>query len=266
MGHSTIAANSNVAGPPRLRMRTRATSPSGSLQHRARYRRAPNCCPPEILWPGPRRSVSGTRTDAGAAGPAPCAVSTEDLAVPEAAFRAAMPGDCRGDELWRGVERRRGSDDADPAVICRRKRARQIVEHLPRPWHLRRAWGGRQAFLVFLACCIVGCGDSNSPAPCSATSVGVLSVSGGLNPTISWAADCPAQVLAVYDLRTGFFDVWHVTADTRSIPKPVVYGVVPAGAKELHAAEPLQPGTHYGVYVAVLVGTDTLASVGGFTP
>ena len=45
-----------------------------------------------------------------------------------------------------------------------------------------------------------------------------------------------------------------------------VYGVVPAGTEVLHAPEPLQPGTQYGVYVAIVVGTDTLSSIGNFTP
>jgi hypothetical protein len=110
-----------------------------------------------------------------------------------------------------------------------------------------------------------GCGDSTSAAACNATSVGAISVSGGLTPTIAWAAECEAQVVAVYDVLTGF-EVWHLTAHTRSIPKPVVYGVVPAGAKVLHSAEPLQPGTGYGVYVAILVGTDTLVRIDNFTP
>jgi hypothetical protein len=96
-------------------------------------------------------------------------------------------------------------------------------------------------------------------------SPGVVSVSGGLNPTITWDAECEAEVVVVYDPGTGIA-VWHLIASTRSIPKPVVYGVVPAGAKALHAAEPLQRGTGYGVYVAVLVGTDTSASLGTFTP
>jgi hypothetical protein len=128
-----------------------------------------------------------------------------------------------------------------------------------------RARCHRQALLLFLACCMVGCDDSTSPAACSAASVGAVGVSGGLNPTISWAAECGAQVVAVFDANTGF-TVWHLTANTRSIPKPVVYGVVPAGAKALHAAEALQPGMGYAVYVAVLVGTDTLGSIGNFTP
>ena len=111
---------------------------------------------------------------------------------------------------------------------------------------------------------MVGCGDSTTTTPCS-DPPGAVSVVGGLNPTITWAAECEAQVVAVYDPRTGF-DVWHLTANTRSIPKPVVYGVVPAGVMALHAAEPLQPGTGYGVYLAFLVGTDTLASATPFTP
>jgi hypothetical protein len=129
---------------------------------------------------------------------------------------------------------------------------------------LRRAQCHRQALLLFLACCMVSCGDSTSPTACAATSAAV-GVSGGLNPTITWAAECGAEVVTVYDARTGF-EAWHLTANTRSIPKPVVYGVVPAGTKALHAAEALQSGMGYGVYVAFLVGTDTLASVTVFAP
>jgi hypothetical protein len=86
---------------------------------------------------------------------------------------------------------------------------------------------------------MVGCGDSTNPTACPATSVGAVSVSGGLNPTITWAAECGAEAVAVYDAASGMV---------------------------LHAAEGLHPGTNYVVYVAVLVGTDTLASVGNFTP
>jgi hypothetical protein len=127
------------------------------------------------------------------------------------------------------------------------------------------ARGHRQALLLFLACCLVGCGDSTSPTPCSATGVGPITASGGLTPTITWAAECAAQEVMVFDLGTGLA-LWHVTGDTRGIPKPVVYGVAPAGTKILHTAEPLQLGTRYGVYVAILVGTDTLGAIGGLTP
>jgi hypothetical protein len=119
----------------------------------------------------------------------------------------------------------------------------------------------RQTLLLFLACCLVGCGDSTSPTPCGATPIDI-SVSGGLTPTITWAAECRALEVAVYDPVNGF-PLWHITADTRSIPTPVVYGVAPAGAKTLHAAEPLQSGAGYGVFVAVLNGPN---AVGGFTP
>ena len=71
--------------------------------------------------------------------------------------------------------------------------------------------------------------------------------------------------MAVFSPLTGF-PVWHLTADTRRIPNPLTYGVVPLGTKVLHTAEALQTGTRYGVYVAILVGTDTLKSIGGFTP
>jgi hypothetical protein len=121
------------------------------------------------------------------------------------------------------------------------------------------------ALLVFLVCCTVGCGDSTSPTTCAANSSVDINVSGGLNPTIARAAECGAEEVAVFSPATGL-PVWHLTADTRSLPNPLTYGVVPPGTKVLHTAEALQTGTRYGVYVAILVGTDTLASTGGFTP
>jgi hypothetical protein len=121
------------------------------------------------------------------------------------------------------------------------------------------------ALLVFLVCCTVGCGDSTSPPTCPANSGVDISVSGGLNPTITWAAECGAVEVAVFSPLTGF-PVWHLNADTRWIPNPLTYGVVPPGTKVLHTAEALQTGTRYGVYVALLVGTDTFNIVGGFTP
>ena len=121
------------------------------------------------------------------------------------------------------------------------------------------------ALLVFLVCCLVGCGDSTSPPTCPANSSVDINVSGGLNPTIAWAAECGAVEVAVFDLSTGL-PIWHLTGDTRWIPNPVTYGVVPPGTKVLHTAEALQTGTRYGVYVGILVGTDTLDSISFFTP
>ena len=111
---------------------------------------------------------------------------------------------------------------------------------------------------------MVGRGDSTSTTPCS-DPPGAVSVSGGLNPTITWAAECEAQEVTVYDANTGFA-VWAPHRQHSQYPETgCLIGVVPAGAKALHAAEPLQRGTGYGVYVAALVGTDTSASVGTFT-
>jgi hypothetical protein len=120
------------------------------------------------------------------------------------------------------------------------------------------------ALLLLLAYCVSGCGDSTSPTGCQAGAV-LTHVSDGLTPTITWAAECGAQVVAVYDASTGL-PVWQLRADTRDIPKPVLYGVVPGGVMELNPAEDLHAGTKYGVYVALLVGADTLAEVGNFTP
>lgn len=123
----------------------------------------------------------------------------------------------------------------------------------------------RLALVSLLACGMVGCGDASSPTTCSARSVGAIRVSAGLNPAIAWAAECEAQVLAVYDPASAD-PVWHLAADTRRIPKPVTYGTVPPGVRVLRTGAALRAGTSYAVYVAILVGTDTLASVGNFTP
>ena len=78
------------------------------------------------------------------------------------------------------------------------------------------------------------------PAPRRAPRTPVLTSAspGGLNPTITWAAECGAEEVAVFSPVTGF-PVWHLTAGTRRIPNPVTYGVVPSGTKVLHTAESL---------------------------
>ena len=119
----------------------------------------------------------------------------------------------------------------------------------------------------FLAALVVvtACSDNSGPPACSAGTVGPITVGAGTMPTISWAANCPAVSLAVYSAATGI-PVWEIVAVRRQIPKPVTYGIVPGGVFEEHPAEALQAGTAYGVYVQILIGTDTLGAIAVFTP
>jgi hypothetical protein len=71
--------------------------------------------------------------------------------------------------------------------------------------------------------------------------------------------------LVVYPTISGI-PVWELSAHTRSIPKPVTYGVVPTGVTELHTAEVLHSGAEYGVLVTIVAGIDTLATIATFTP
>jgi hypothetical protein len=132
------------------------------------------------------------------------------------------------------------------------------------PARPRRASLQVPALLLVLAFCTASCGDETAPAGCQAGAV-LISVSSSLTPEITWTADCGAQVVAVYETATGL-TMWQLEALTRGIPKPVTYGRVPLGSKESQPAEDLQPGTTYGVYVALLVGSDTLAGIVTFTP
>lgn len=117
-------------------------------------------------------------------------------------------------------------------------------------------------FALLLA---VACNDSTSAHPCSAAAVGPLTIGAGTTPSISWAASCPAEFLAVIDPASGL-PLWQLRANTRKILKPVTYGLVPAGVTEEHNAEILQVGISYDVLVSIVTGSDTLSTLGTFTP
>jgi hypothetical protein len=111
----------------------------------------------------------------------------------------------------------------------------------------------------------MACGDSTGPATCNATGVGQIAISAGVSPSITWVADCRAERLAVFVVATGAA-VWELRAGSKGIPKPVAYGIVSAGVREEHSAEPLQAGTAYGVLVTIVTSTASLSAVAGFTP
>jgi hypothetical protein len=129
----------------------------------------------------------------------------------------------------------------------------------------RRAVACLSTLSLTIASLFAGCSTSTSPASCEAAGVGELTVTGGLTPTFSWAAACPAIYLAVFDPTAGG-GFWEVHAGSRQIVKPVTYGVLPPGTTQTHSAVTLQTGVTYGVYVSILAGADTLSAVFSFTP
>jgi hypothetical protein len=110
----------------------------------------------------------------------------------------------------------------------------------------------------------MGCGSTTEPS-CDASSAGTVTVTGGLVPTFSWTADCPATYLAVFDPVTGDA-YWEVRASKNVIRKPATYGMVPTGTTQLHAPALLHSGGNYAVYISILAGGDTLRAVASFTP
>jgi hypothetical protein len=120
--------------------------------------------------------------------------------------------------------------------------------------------------LLFAIVSAEACDPSTGPDPCTASGVGVITISAGTTPSISWAAGCRAERLAVFFVTTGTA-TWELRAGRRGIPKPVTYGVVPAGVLEEHAVEALQIGTTYGVFVTVATsGGGRASAVATFTP
>lgn len=116
-----------------------------------------------------------------------------------------------------------------------------------------------------LASSVLGCDDPSDPPKCSAGAVAPITVSAGTTPTISWAADCPAIVLAVYDPASGL-PLWELHTGLSQISKPVTYGSPPPGVTEAHDAEALQTGITYDAFVGIRVGQDTVSAIQPFTP
>ena len=130
----------------------------------------------------------------------------------------------------------------------------------------RRTHRRSRALLLAAILGTVTCDTVTGPAPCNAFAVGVVTASAGTSPRISWVADCQAVKFAVFSPTTSAA-IWQLRADRKGIPKPVDYGVVPAGVREEHPAEALQVGTSYGVFITILSSRgDTLSVIAVFTP
>ena len=52
--------------------------------------------------------------------------------------------------------------------------------------------------LLAVVVVVTACSDTSDTPACSAGTVGPITVGAGTMPTISWAANCPAVTLAVY--------------------------------------------------------------------
>lgn len=116
----------------------------------------------------------------------------------------------------------------------------------------RHAGGGmsnRTTWAMMLLLC--GCSEDNpiSPTPEDCTGPVQVSVSSGATPTFAWTPLCSLFFVLVEPESSGA-DQWGVISDsTNAISPPVVYGVVPPGARELTPPEALVSGITYEVLV-----------------
>ena len=109
------------------------------------------------------------------------------------------------------------------------------------------------SILLVMACS----DDDNTTVPvvvpdCSV--VDSITVTAGSELTFSWAPNCRLMGWNIEPAGSGA-DQWLVLSEgSNSIEPPITYGVVPEGAREIHAAEDLVPGTEYDLYLFKWIG------------
>lgn len=110
----------------------------------------------------------------------------------------------------------------------------------------------------------IACADALSPAasPGLCGPGTVLTVSGGVEPIVSWSPPCRAAAVTVEALPHGIS--WHVVATGNSLLPPIRHGQPPEYATELQVpGGPLLPGIVYTVTLQryrTATARDTLAS------
>lgn len=110
-------------------------------------------------------------------------------------------------------------------------------------------------FGVFL---LLACSDDDDPAgPVVMPECSVIdSITVTTDPELSftWSPDCRLMGWNIEPSGSGE-DQWLVLSEgSNSIEPPITYGVVPDGAREIHAAEDLIPGVEYKLYLFKWIG------------
>ncbi len=109
-----------------------------------------------------------------------------------------------------------------------------------------RSWAGA---LVVIAGS-VGCDQAPSEPLSPCTSPISATVSGGVRPTITWSPNCAIAELVVLSgpgLQAREPVYWHIRSDAATIAPGLRYGQLPAGAREIVGAIPIDETWYYGI-------------------
>ena len=125
---------------------------------------------------------------------------------------------------------------------------------------------------VMLAATLIACTEpTKHPAGCHgdvALAVGVTDQGPGL-PLFGWSPACGISLLSVETVPPAggaAVLVWQLTApEAAQIGPAIVYGRVPRGATEVHAAQQLHSGVAYRITVMSTVGGDAVVGSGTIT-
>ena len=121
-----------------------------------------------------------------------------------------------------------------------------------------------------LAATLVACMDpTKHPDGCRGTVDVVVGQPGAGPPVFGWAPACGISSLTVETVPAAGgagIIVWQLTApENAQIGPSVLYGRIPRGAAEAHAAQPLLSNVTYRLTVSSTVGGDVLAGSGTIT-
>ena len=115
----------------------------------------------------------------------------------------------------------------------------------------------RLASYFFVGFLLLGCSGDEPTSPVSECPGDPLSITVTVTPgevVFSWSPACRLTGWNIEPVGSGA-DQWLVLYEgSNSIPPPVTYGVVPDGAREIHAAENLIPGNEYELYLVRWTG------------
>lgn len=97
-----------------------------------------------------------------------------------------------------------------------------------------------------------GCSEDDPVAPAvvpECTGPVTARVTVGSEVVFSWSPDCALAGILVEPGDSGA-DQWMIMSEgANALESPVTYGVVPDGAREIHAAEQLVVGQEYDLYL-----------------
>jgi hypothetical protein len=100
----------------------------------------------------------------------------------------------------------------------------------------------RLAIILALTLAAGSCKSGTEPVgPCN--TVVAVAATASATPEITWDPACGVVRVRVSVAVTDGATLWSIGSNASDVYPPIRYGVVPAGAVEVVAAEPLPPGT-----------------------